>query len=204
ALPLEQRFQGTSCILTPGLKKRIYTPDFLHNRGDYMEETFTGLFDATATNPDPLGRMLYVDSRTWLVDDLLLKADKMTMAASIELRVPFLDHRLVELAASFPGEFKCRGHVGKRILKDVLKTRLPEELIKRKKIGFAVPVRHWLQHELSPLIRERLLQKEQFPWLKESFVESLIAQHASAEQDHSRLIFSLLALSVWREKFAIN
>ncbi len=91
---LEKRYRGTSGYLTDSLKQYIYSEGYYESRGDYLEETFERFFGKVQTRKDILDKMLYVDTKTWLVDDLLIKADKMTMAASIELRVPFLDHRL--------------------------------------------------------------------------------------------------------------
>ena len=92
--PLESRFQGTSAFLTNSLKRNFYAAGFYQAKGDYLEQVFAGHFERVRHLPDSLGKMLYVDTKTWLADNLLLKADKMTMAASVELRVPFLDHRL--------------------------------------------------------------------------------------------------------------
>src|ERR1700739_2207394 len=87
-----------------------------------------------------LNRMLYVDTKTWLPDDLLIKADKITMANSLELRVPLLDHRLLEFAAALPSSYKVRKFVTKYILKKALKDRIPRKIMNRKKTGFPVPV----------------------------------------------------------------
>ncbi len=103
-------------------------------------------------NPADFGlinRMLYVDTKTSLPDDLLLKADKMTMANSIELRVPFLDHKLLEFAASLPENLKVRGLTTKYIAKRALASRIPDPILKRRKAGFPVPFGAWLRTDLK-------------------------------------------------------
>ncbi len=116
AQPLSNSYQGTSSYLTPSLKKYLYHPDFYKNKSNYLEERFAHYFNKVI-GKDPLSQMLYVDTKTWLVDDLLVKADKMTMAASIELRVPFLDYRLIETATSLPSYFKLQNNEGTYIIK---------------------------------------------------------------------------------------
>ena len=96
-----------------------------------------------------LDAMLYIDTKTWLPDDLLIKADKMTMANSIELRVPLLDHRVLEFAASLPSRLKLNGHNTKYILKKALSKRIPREISNRKKAGFPVPYGSWLRKDLK-------------------------------------------------------
>jgi len=104
-----------------------------------------------------VSRMLYLDTKTWLPEDPLLKADKMTMAASIELRVPFLDHRLVELAASLPTHMKIRGQQSKYILKRYAETLLPRSIVYRPKRGFPVPVKLWMHGPLGRMAKDVLL-----------------------------------------------
>ena len=108
-LPLKSRYQGTSSYLTESLKKEIYTPAFLESKGDYLQETFAYHFDNVDHMSDPINKVLYVDTKTWLVDDLLLKADKMMMAASIELRCSFLDRQFVEFCRTIPSKYKLKG-----------------------------------------------------------------------------------------------
>ena len=107
SLPLPKRYQGTSSYLTESLKKEYYTKSFLKKKSPYFEDIFEGFF-SKVRDKDPLSQMLYVDTKTWLVDDLLLKADKMTMATSVELRVPFLDYRIVEAMSGLPSRYKIK------------------------------------------------------------------------------------------------
>ena len=104
-----------------------------------------------------LNQMLYVDTKTWLPDDLLIKADKITMANSLELRVPLLDHLVLEFAASLPPEFKVKGRATKRVLKRAFTDHVPSEIIKRKKTGFPVPYETWFRRNLNGYVRDILL-----------------------------------------------
>ena len=148
---LEDRYRGTSADLTLSAKGRFYSPDFLQRARfrPYMDKAFSGHFQKTAGWPD-LSRLLYVDAKTWLVDDLLIKADKMTMAASVELRVPFLDHEVVDFASALPARYKVNRKAGKLILKKTAEKYLPAQIVHRSKKGFPLPVKRWMGGELLP------------------------------------------------------
>jgi len=199
--PLSHRYQGTSGYLTGSLKKRLYTEAFQREKGDYLESTFSRYFGKVSHKADSLSEMLYVDTKTWLVDDLLLKADKMTMAASIELRVPFLDYRLVELAASFPSGVKLADGNGKAILKSVMSSRLPGSIVDRTKMGFPVPVRNWFGSDSLPAVRAMIESGSLYRWIEQSSVDQLLLRHAKGVEDNSRTIMNLLVLSVWERTY---
>ena len=200
-LPLERRFRGTSALLTDGLRHQLYAPDFLAQAGSYLEDTFDRHFRRTAHHADPLSRLLYVDTKTWLADDLLIKADQMTMAASVELRVPFLDHRLVELAATLPAGLKIRKHEGKWILRRAMEGKVPNEILHRRKMGFPVPLDQWFGKELRPALRERLLDSQALPWLNRKAIEHLIESPGRKTENRTRLLMTLLVLESWQRVF---
>jgi asparagine synthase (glutamine-hydrolysing) len=149
-----------------------------------------------------VNRMLYVDTKTSLPDDLLLKADKMTMANSIELRVPLLDHKLLEFAAALPVNFKVHGLTTKYIVKTALRDRLPAEILHRKKAGFPVPYEMWLRTELKGWLSDVLLDSQTLSrgYFKRSGVESLLAKD-SAQGGYSKELLSLAALELWHREF---
>lgn len=151
---------------------------------------------------DDLNKMLYIDTKSWLPDDLLLKADKMTMANSVELRVPFLDHNVLEFAASLPPSYKLRGVTTKRILKAALKTVVPEVILNRKKTGFPVPYGTWLRGPLRPFVEDLLLSQRATD--REYFgrrqIEELLGKHRNGS-DQSKEVFSLLVLELWHQTF---
>lgn len=149
-----------------------------------------------------VNRMLYIDTKTSLPDDLLLKADKMTMANSIELRVPLLDHKVLEFAATLPESFKVRGFVTKYIAKQALQTRVPQEILDRKKVGFPVPYAKWLRTELSPWVKEILFDRETKGrgYFNPDCVEFLVNQNVETGR-FSKEVLSLVALELWHREF---
>jgi asparagine synthase (glutamine-hydrolysing) len=149
-----------------------------------------------------LNRMLYVDTKTSLPDDLLLKADKMTMANSIELRVPLLDHRVLEFAASLPENLKVRNFTTKYIVKSAFRDRIPREILHRPKAGFPVPYASWLRTELKDWLRDVLLDRETISrgYFNKGEVEKLVSEH-SASGRFSKEVFSLVALELWHRTF---
>lgn len=149
-----------------------------------------------------VNRMLYVDTKTSLPDDLLLKADKMTMANSIELRVPFLDHVLLEFAASLPENHKVRGLSTKYIAKRALSSRIPEPILKRPKAGFPVPFGSWLQTDLRDFVHDVLLDRTTIErgYFNASGIEALLRQNATSGL-YAKEVLSLLTLELWHRAF---
>ncbi len=151
---------------------------------------------------DLLSKMLYVDSKTWLPDDLLLKADKMTMANSIELRVPLLDHKILEFAAGLPSNFKVRGTETKYIAKRCLSTQIPKEIINRKKVGFPVPYEAWLRTDLKAWMHDILLDRQTLNrgYFRKQAIEKLMTENADSGM-HTKELFSLVVLELWHREF---
>jgi asparagine synthase (glutamine-hydrolysing) len=149
-----------------------------------------------------LNRMLYVDTKTSLPDDLLLKADKMTMANSIELRVPLLDHKLLEFAARLPENLKIQGFTTKYIAKKALQRRVPHEILHRKKAGFPVPYENWLKTELKGWLRELLLDRRSTSrgYFDPKNIESMLDEN-SRNGNYSRELLSLAVLELWHQSF---
>jgi asparagine synthase (glutamine-hydrolysing) len=152
---------------------------------------------------DLVNQMLYVDTKSRLVDDLLLKADKMTMASSVELRVPLLDHKILEFAASLPGNYKVHGFTTKYLLKKILSRRVPREILNRKKVGFPVPYNAWMRNELKDWIRDLLLDREslQRGYFNRDCIERLLAENNARGGSYSKEIFSLAVLELWHRQF---
>jgi asparagine synthase (glutamine-hydrolysing) len=163
------------------------------------------LFDplfAVVGGRDPLQKMLYVDTKTWLPDDLLVKADKMTMANSVELRVPFLDHRVLEFAASLPASLKVHGFQTKYALKRAIATRVPREILNRPKTGFPVPYHRWLRSELREFVRDLLTGPRAVSrgYFRQDAIEALLNQNAKYAK-YSKEVFSLVLLELWHRAF---
>lgn len=180
----------------------LFTPDFLRQvNGSAATHRIAALLEAVKTEP-LLNQMLYVDTKTWLPDDLLVKADKMTMANSVELRVPLLDHKVLEFAASLPPEFKVRGKETKRLLKAALIKQLPPEVINRRKAGLPVPYESWLRQGLRSRIEELLLSDRALSrgYFEKSRLARLL-QHGSRQPPHPKTVFCLLVLELWHRAF---
>jgi asparagine synthase (glutamine-hydrolysing) len=152
---------------------------------------------------DPLSRMLYVDTRLWLPDDLLARGDKTSMAASLEARVPFLDHELVEFAASLPPDLKLRRLARKYLLKKVSAPLLPPEILQRPKKGFPTPMSLWFRGELQDFVRDTLSPAtiRRRGLFDSAYVERLLAEHTAGFADHGSQIWSLVCVELWHELF---
>src|SRR5205823_2407910 len=124
-----------------------------------LNELFASYFK-NVEDASPLNRMLYADTKVWLPENLLLKGDKMTMATAVELRVPFLDHKLLEYLARIPDSLKVRGNHGKWILRQVMGNVLPPSILHRTKKGFPLPAVSWLRYDLQDFVRETLLSRD--------------------------------------------
>jgi asparagine synthase (glutamine-hydrolysing) len=151
----------------------------------------------------PLDRMLYADSKLWLPDYLLLRGDKLTMANSLEARVPLLDHKLVEFAAKLPETMKLRGGQRKYLLKQVARRLLPKEIIDRKKQGFPIPIEKWLRKEAQPMMQDLLSAAtlKHRGLFNAAFVERMIREHVSGYADHSTKLWGLMSVEMWTRKF---
>ena len=183
-------------------RRGLYTENFLATTDTGRStEIIRELFQNVASRP-LLDQMLYVDTKTWLPDDLLIKADKITMANSVELRVPLLDHLVLEFAASLPPDFKVKGMATKRIFKSAFARAIPEAILKRKKTGFPVPLRKWLQHDLRDYAHDMLLSTRASDrgYFRKAEMEKLLKQ-GGGEAAPTKEIFSLLTLELWHREF---
>lgn len=196
-----------SCTATPDtlfnrLKHVLYKRDFAESFVERSDEPTGRLFRQLDGLP-LLHQLLYVDTKTWLPDDLLVKADKMTMATSVELRVPLLDHQILEFSASLPPHFKVQGWSTKRILKAALKDSVPPAILKRKKTGFPVPYEGWLRNELKEFVFETILDKNSAlsAYFHKETLLKLLQIHQRGEGG-SQEVFSLLMLELWHQQFA--
>ncbi len=182
------------------LKGSLYTPEFAELLRSQQQELPTRCLFSKLANPSPLDAMLYVDTKTWLPDDLLVKADKMTMATSVELRVPLLDSQVLEFAASLPADFKVRGWETKRILKAALEDSIPQEIINRKKTGFPVPYGKWLNGNSKGFLTDTLLSRDAAiaSCFSKTKVSALFGQKEGAG---SKAIFSLLVIELLLRQF---
>jgi asparagine synthase (glutamine-hydrolysing) len=193
SLPFEERYRAYVQVFTVQEVQRLLRVNSTV-RPDMIKDAF-----GHAGGADSLNRMLAVDAETMLPDDLLMLTDKMSMATSLECRVPFLDHELVELAASMPEDVKIRGGRLKHALKEAVSDMLPSDILERKKRGFGTPMGAWLKGELAPLVRGLLSHSVvksrglfHFP-----AVQELVASHKANRIDGTDRLLTLLNLEVW-------
>lgn len=178
--------------------RELYSPEFAQHANKELSAAPVYRYSGNGAGHGVLDKMLYVDTKTWLPDDLLLKADKMTMANSVELRVPFLDHKVLELAASLPSNFKVRGWTTKFLAKQALKTRVPKEILTRRKAGFPVPYESWLRKELHGWLRDLLLDRRTLErgYFDQRGIHRIISRDLHSG-GFSKEIFSLAVLELW-------
>lgn len=146
-------------------------------------------------------QMQYIDVETWLIGDILAKADKMTMANSLELRVPFLDKKVSDLATTLPDDFKWRGGVTKYLLRKAFENVIPETTRNRKKLGFPTPVRDWLTAERQDQYDLILENPYIMSHMDTKYIQNLISNHIAKKEDNSRKIYLLLMLALWHNVF---
>jgi len=180
-------------------KEVIYTKDFAKNleRRDPFDFLLNKYKEIETENL--LNKLLYVDIQTYLPEDLLVKIDIATMANSLEARVPFLDHQFMEFTAGIPCQLKLKGFITKFILKKTFSDLLPEEILKRRKMGFALPVSRWFRGELKDYMHEILLDHKTLSrgFFKREGIERLLNEHLAIRYDHSAKIWALLVLEMW-------
>ena len=189
--------------VSPAAKRRLYTPAL---RGALAgSDVYRPVREALrgAGTDDLLNRQLYTDLSIYLADDILVKVDRMSMAASLETRAPFLDVDVMELAFSMPGRLKMRGRERKLVLKRALADVLPASILERSKEGFSIPMKNWLKRDLAPLMRDLLApdRLRRRGWVEPEAVAARIAAHAAGRENHAHLLFGLMVLERWAQAF---
>jgi len=152
---------------------------------------------------DHLRRMLYVDCHTWLTDNLLERGDRMSMAAGIENRPPFLDHELVELAFRIDSSMKIKGNSGKWLNKEIARKHLPANIVDRKKVGFKVPLDEWFRGGLKDYVHDLLLGNDSFvsSYFDRSVIARLLEDHTRGRRNEELRLWTLMGLEVWHRAF---
>ncbi|MGH3624924.1 MAG: asparagine synthetase B family protein, partial [Sciscionella sp.] len=197
ALPLEQRYYGNARIFRDDQLRRVLRP-FVDGVGpmDLTADPY-----AESAGWDPVTRMQHVDLFTWLRGDILVKADKVTMANSLELRVPFLDPEVFRVAAQIPLGEKITKETTKHALRRALTDVVPAHVLNRRKLGFPVPIRLWLRDEMYDWARQIILESQTEHLLDIDVVLSLLEEHRSGSLDHSRRLWALLVFMLWHAIF---
>jgi asparagine synthase (glutamine-hydrolysing) len=203
SLPKVERYLRWVSVFDSQAKQDLYTENFSQ---ETHANSAAGIIDPWFTRANGSGIVdaaLLTDIMTYLPNDLLVKVDIATMANSLEARSPFLDHHVIEFAASLPEKYKLRGLTTKYLLKRVLKKLLPAENLGRRKMGFGVPIGHWFRGRLQPFLRETILSETALKrgLFKPDAVRSLVELHARSERDYSHQLWTLLMLELWFQRF---
>ncbi len=205
ATPIENHYRGVVKGLSMETQLALAGPERFLESSMRLDEIFAAYFQ-NAQNVSPLNRMLYVDAKVWLPEDLLLKADKMTMATSVELRVPFLDHKLVEFIATLPDSLKVRDSHGKWILRHAMGNVIPPSILNRSKKGFPSPAAAWFRHELRDFVRETLLAQNSAcrEFFNSQAIEQIVSRQEKGKISGFQEVWSLLVFEHWHKCFIQN
>jgi asparagine synthase (glutamine-hydrolysing) len=189
-------FHGVACYCPPELKNSLFHPDLVSSLSGYDSADVLRYHYDRCDSPDPLSRIQYVDMKTYLVDDILTKVDRASMANSLEVRSPLLDHKLMELIAQMPSNLKLRNGQGKYIFKKALEGIVPRSTLYRPKKGFAVPVAEWFRGELADFAYDALFSRDH-QLLNRKFLSACWFEHQRGRRDWSPLLWSVLMFRTW-------
>jgi asparagine synthase (glutamine-hydrolysing) len=199
-LPAVERYLSYVTVFSPDIQAALLAGDVTRNGG---AEGALPRYFAKAASTDTVNQIGYVDLKTSLADDLLLLTDKMTMAASIECRAPFIDHELVELSSRIPSDLKVRGLTLKYLLKQAVRPWLPREILARKKRGFGAPVGSWLRGDLDTLVQDTLSEDQvrRRGLLRWPVIRDVLARHRARQADYTDHLLALVNLELWCRLF---
>lgn len=198
--PLSERYIGNAKMFEDEQLSHL-----LHNYDSTLSyrDVTRALFQNSSEYP-LVNQMQYVDIHTWLRGDILLKADRMTMANSLELRVPFLDKEVFQVASELPEDLKIANGTTKYILREAVKGIVPDHVLDRKKLGFPVPIRHWLKKELYDWAVKVIKESQIDQWIKKDYVLNLLERHRMDKGDYSRKIWTVLIFAIWHQVYIEN
>ena len=201
--PIDRYFDNVS-IFTGLNKRSLYTSDFRQQLGSnsHVGLSFQEYGDSVGTNA-LLDALLYIDSKTYLPGDILTKVDRMSMAVSLEARVPLLDHKLIDFVTRIPASMKMTGLETKHLFKRAVADLVPEEILARPKQGFGVPIQQWINLQLRERIRDTLTDSRfrQRGIVSPRYTDVLLDEHERGRRDHSMALWSLLMLELWHQVF---
>jgi len=189
AFPPEAKRELFSAEFSGALNQDSYSPVAFHLRNCRADET--------------LDKLAYLDLKLYLQDDLLVKVDRMSMANSLEIRVPYLDYTFVEFAASIPNSLKLKGMTTKHILKKAMEKKLPAEILERKKIGFDIPLGPWLRGELKDFAADVLSPErlKSHGYFNETYIRRILDEHMSGAHNHRQLLWPLIVFQFWYDRY---
>ena len=195
--PMEQRYVGNAKIFEEAEKKKL----MVNYLAGHPYQNVTKPFYDRSKGYDPIDRMQYIDIHTWLNGDLLLNADRTTMAASLELRTPFLDKEVFKVARELPSDIRIANGTTKYILRKAAESFVPDNVLYRKKLGFPVPIRHWLKDEMNSWVKGIIADSQTDHLINKSYVLGLLEDHCAGKLDNSRKIWTVITFMVWHKLY---
>jgi asparagine synthase (glutamine-hydrolysing) len=198
--PIEGYFRSVSAF-RPDLKERLLHPDVHRSLAGYNSMDVFKYYYEKADTDDPLSRIQYLDIKTYLTDDILVKVDRASMANSLEVRAPILDHKFMELIATIPSSLKLQGRNGKYIFKKALEKILPNEILYRKKMGFGVPLARWFRNELKDMAYDTIFSNHNEGQFQKRTIEQIWKQHQKGYRDRSTELWTLFMFRLWQQSF---
>lgn len=187
-------------------RSKLFRPDFAGSLGGIeslrLRPPFPNVF-SQMDRLDSINGELYLDLKTYLADNILVKVDRMSMAPSLETRVPLIDHKVVEFIFRQPGKTKLRGLTTKWLFKKTMGRLLPEEIITRKKEGFSIPIKHWLRTDLRALLCDTLTEKRirEEGYFNPTLVKTMMDKHLSGRENYSHQLWALLVFALWKDRY---
>ncbi len=195
-------YHNSMSIMRRDARSALFSDTLKQKLGGYDSLSVFRHYQANAPTDNPLKQIQYIDMKTYLVGDILTKVDRASMAHSLEVRVPLLDHKFVEWAFNAAPETTLQGHEGKYCFKKAMEPYLPKDVLYRKKMGFAVPLIQWFRGPLQQKLRDSLLSGEMMKsgLFNRKTIETLIDQHTTGRRDHSAALWTLLMFAAFMEK----
>ncbi|MBV1909366.1 MAG: asparagine synthase (glutamine-hydrolyzing) [Kangiellaceae bacterium] len=199
---IEESYSGVS-FYENSQKEKLYSTAFSKFAKEHSNTKNIHPYYVQNCDEDLQTKMQYLDVKTWLVDDLLVKADRMSMAASLELRVPFLDHRFLEFSSNMPSKYRFKGYENKYILKKAMEDFLPSDILYRKKQGFPTPLSIMFKGELYDYVNKIINSERAHKrgYFDQPEIQRLLKQHKNSERDNHRVLWQLLVLELWHREF---
>jgi asparagine synthase (glutamine-hydrolysing) len=195
SMTIEERYIGNAKMFSEAEKSKLLK----EYRSAYNYKNITKPLYENAKDFHNVHKMQYIDLHTWMRGDILVKADKMTMAHSLELRVPFLDKEVFKVASQLHPELTVTNGTTKYALREAMKGIVPESVLYRKKLGFPVPIRHWLKNEMYSWAKQLILTSDTDRYLKKEVVLQLLDAHKDGKGDYSRKIWTVLMFMLWHQ-----
>lgn len=199
--PLEERFIGNAKVFSEDMKAELVRMSAEQLRGYRDPQQIAAAFYSRTRHLDPVSRMQDIDMNLWLPGDILMKADKMTMAHSLELRVPFLDKELFEIARKIPVQYRLAEGTTKYVFRKAMEGIIPDFILNRPKLGFPVPMRDWLKGSQGQVLLEQIKASGIDSYMKMDAIERMASQHRNGQGDYSRRLWVLYVFALWHATY---